>query len=458
MDTTYSWDSRGLIYPTSGITRVRNHLVLSVLALYLLLNYGFMLIGMPLGNGRFPIGELFLLLFFVTTRHSVTLPLFVQQFLFLPYFFWLILGLGSAFLAVPNYGFWALRDATPVIESLFLYVGFVYAMQQESVKKLFELLPKFLILVVLYGFLFPWREILQGYAPKLTAAAGHQVPIFFCFTNTGIILLLAAVYLLLFESSLGHFRYWFAGAVFVYAIFFFQSRTVYLQVFAILVILFWKRRSALGWGLMAAIITTFISVVLIDYANVKIPGRLGYEISADFLREHFMAIYGQGKIDSAVGGVHLRLSWWREIYDRLTESLATLSFGLGYGIHLTKFKIAHGVIVREPHNSFISLVARLGLVGFTCFALFHVSLLTVWNRTYRWAIETKNVILQNRLLILLIYTVMICVAALGEDAFEKPFNAIPYYFFWGIVLGMNFQIKLGLSSNVTEPLYNKRFP
>jgi hypothetical protein len=30
--------------------------------------------------------------------------------------------------------------------------------------------------------------------------------------------------------------------------------------------------------------------------------------------------------------------------------------------------------------------------------------------------------------------ILVWVFAIGEDAFEKPFNAIPYYFFWGIIL------------------------
>ena len=35
---------------------------------------------------------------------------------------------------------------------------------------------------------------------------------------------------------------------------------------------------------------------------------------------------------------------------------------------------------------------------------------------------------------------MVWIGAIGEDAFEKPFNAIPYYFFWGIVLSISYRL------------------
>ena len=31
--------------------------------------------------------------------------------------------------------------------------------------------------------------------------------------------------------------------------------------------------------------------------------------------------------------------------------------------------------------------------------------------------------------------------AIGEDGFEKPYNIIPFYFFWGIVLRMAYNLK-----------------
>jgi hypothetical protein len=41
---------------------------------------------------------------------------------------------------------------------------------------------------------------------------------------------------------------------------------------------------------------------------------------------------------------------------------------------------------------------------------------------------------------LLMFSVLLWISAIGEDAFEKPYWTIPYYFFWGIVLRMNWRL------------------
>ena len=36
--------------------------------------------------------------------------------------------------------------------------------------------------------------------------------------------------------------------------------------------------------------------------------------------------------------------------------------------------------------------------------------------------------------ILMVFAISMWVLAIGEDGFEKPYNAVPYYFFWGVML------------------------
>jgi O-antigen ligase len=122
-------------------------------------------------------------------------------------------------------------------------------------------------------------------------------------------------------------------------------------------------------------------------------------------------------------------------------------FGMGFGFPLIDF-VAHGPgyaeegqVAREPHNSYVSIVSRLGLIGILTFAWMHVLLLGVWRRTYTMCQRLHWREGQNRLLILMVYCVVIWVAALGEDAFEKPFATIPYYFFWGVVLSMSYRLR-----------------
>jgi hypothetical protein len=48
----------------------------------------------------------------------------------------------------------------------------------------------------------------------------------------------------------------------------------------------------------------------------------------------------------------------------------------------------------------------------------------------------------------MVFFILIWVLAIGEDAFEKPFNSIPYYFFWGIVLRLACYMKYDMMRSI----------
>ena len=130
----------------------------------------------------------------------------------------------------------------------------------------------------------------------------------------------------------------------------------------------------------------------------------------------------------------------RILYERWTSDTRTFVFGLGYGFPLINFRQHEGITVREPHNSYISIMARLGLLGSLAFIWMHTLMLRVWYRTYRACMRMGWQEGENRLLILMMFFILIWISAIGEDAFEKPYCTIPYYFFWGIVLRMNWHL------------------
>jgi hypothetical protein len=55
-------------------------------------------------------------------------------------------------------------------------------------------------------------------------------------------------------------------------------------------------------------------------------------------------------------------------------------------------------------------------------------------RTYRRMRLTGEDESANTLLILGAFFVMVWIGSIGEDAFEKPFNTMPLYMFWGLIL------------------------
>ena len=108
-------------------------------------------------------------------------------------------------------------------------------------------------------------------------------------------------------------------------------------------------------------------------------------------------------------------------------------FGLGYGVPLTSFQ---GVtsITREPHNSYISVIGRLGVSGFAMYLFMQIALYYSWWRAFRLARKMGWTEDQDHLLMLLMFGFLTLVAMIGEAAMEVPFYAIPYYFFFGVVL------------------------
>ncbi|MGB1547503.1 MAG: hypothetical protein ACPHIA_03070, partial [Alphaproteobacteria bacterium] len=99
------------------LLRLREHATLIIISLYLILNYGFMLIRVP-PNVGVPFGELLLAAYLLWLSDIRFLPRFGKTLFLLPFIIWWIAGLGRAYFAFPEYGLVALRDATHVIESL----------------------------------------------------------------------------------------------------------------------------------------------------------------------------------------------------------------------------------------------------------------------------------------------------------------------------------------------------
>jgi O-antigen ligase len=143
-------------------------------------------------------------------------------------------------------------------------------------------------------------------------------------------------------------------------------------------------------------------------------------------------------IEGAAGGVKQRLMWWEAIWMHVTASWQTTLFGLGYGESLVALAQDPYIDpnVREPHNSIISAFGRTGLVGVSAYVAMHVSLTFIAIRTWAHYRREGHDEAAKFLYLLGAMFVVFWLASVGEDAFEKPFLAIPYYFFYGVILNM----------------------
>ncbi len=425
---------------TPTFIRWRNYSAFFVVAIYLLLNWGAQQLRVPpVGGGGLPLAELFLVMFLATVDPVATLMRFGREVWLLPFLIWWGLGVGRALYDSGSAGLWAIRDASHVIESLFVLVGFVATARPRTLELFFSLLPKFLIVACAYGVLYPVRDVVATFSPTIISFNGLVVPLVGIMANTQYLMIVSAFYVLLFRARTLTNALLIAALI-GYPIILFQQRTLYLIMAALTITMIYFRRSSI-WSFLVIAMLGLFGLTLISLTGAQFEGRLGAHASPEFILHHLLAIFGICNTDlpgicAAAAGVDQRLGWWSNIFEQLMSSPANLFFGLGYGVVLTDHAGLLGVTTREPHNSYISVVARIGLVGLLAFVALTVAMVRQWFVAYALCTQRGWKEGQHRLLILLVYFICMWVLAIGEDGFEKPYNCVPFYFLWGVVLQM----------------------
>jgi O-Antigen ligase len=438
---------------------LRNNVVLVTVLLYLLFNWGFMQLRIPpVAGGGLPLGEIVLLLSLMTINYTGVLGRLSLTVAIVPLAIWWVFGVGRALFDFAMHGTWALRDAAHVVESLFLLVGFVFAGDQKSLDRFFNWLPKFLFIAAIYGFLYPIRVQIWMASPSIMSGSGYPAPIFGSMATSSYLLITAAIYLILAHGN-RPVPNLVAVLILGYTLAMFQARTLYLTLIAVFGFLMLYRRSSIG-NLGIVVYVSALLLALVGLIGLKVEGRLGADFNFTFLVHHFLAIFGicdasLPGVCSAAEGVGQRLEWWNNIFNRMTADPFSLLLGLGYGQPLTDFYGSSGAAVREPHNSYITVLARTGIIGAVCWALIMFSLVRRWHFTFKMCYQRGWREGENRMLVLMVLFICIWVLAIGEDGFEKPYNIIPFYFFWGIILRFSLLLERGQIGPGSELLIDR---
>lgn len=430
-----------------SIIRFRTFIILLLLAAYLIAEHGFMLVRIP-PTSQFgvPLAEITILLFAITFVWDIKrIRSFALVAPLAPLFVWWGLGLAQATLGFYHQGIWAIRDASHLIDSFFIWIGFVVAATPGFLCTFSRWLRFTCNLSVIYGLLFPLREQLAGFSPQIPAPGGYVAPLLFNYASGALMLLIGAARLLLDRVRV----FWLhpsivPGLLIAFSIAAFQARTTYLHVMVLLLFLAYSNPRA-SLQMAAGLFIGLMLLLLLLKAGLNLNGRLGHQFSLDFLLKHFAAIWGQdgdGEVVGAASGTFQRLRWWAKIWVDVTSEPTKLLFGLGYGIPLTDFRYINDVLVREPHNSTISVFARLGTLGLIAFLWFQIALTRVLLKTFRHLKTAGDDVWCVNLSIIGLYILFVWVFTIGEDGLEKPSTAIPFYFFWGVVLRVAYAIKV----------------
>jgi hypothetical protein len=418
---------------SSAFDRFKALAFLVVLAGYVVFNYQFMQLRIPPTGFGIPLGELILIMVLLSTDlPRVLLRMNATVFLF-PFLLWWSLGLARVVFDTVEEGFWALRDSTQLIESLFLVAGFALAGQPGMTTRLVRWLRPIMVISCLYGLLFVFMDDIEAISPTMPGASDQAIPIFAFFATTGTMLLWGASVLAILVA---------------YALLAVQTRTTYLQLLATAgLMLVCHRRALRPLAVTIPLLVTLL--LLVSALGLQVSSRMNTQISLSFFWDHFLSGFGisngEAGVESAASGVDLRMTWWARLYDQLTADEATLLTGLGFGIPLTDFSDHLGVVTREPHNSVISVTARLGLIGSFAWIWMQIELFRTGLRAYRQSRRTGRREAAKLIFITLAFAVLCLASCLGEDTMEKPYYTIPYYALWGFALRVAYQLRTAAS-------------
>jgi len=429
-------------------------MLLWIVALYWVLGAGFMQLRIPPGGAGVPLGEVVLILALLTINHAQVAPQFARTVFVLPFLVWWGYCIGKALFAFPEYGLWALRDATHVIESLYMYVGFAFGMRVEAIERYWRWVPIILTLVAIHSLGFPIDEMLQSFSPSVQAAAGYSSSILFNYVGYFTFVMLAICYVMLFGAQKSAFKsFMLAGGMLFAVVVIFHYRTLYLQIIAMILLFGFFRPGAFGKSTVLVLVG-IVTLALAPALGIEFQTQFGggQSFSLEFITNHFASSFGYSAkgVESSASGYQLRLIWWADLYSRVTASLNNIIFGLGYGFPLVNF---HGLEaeVREPHNSFISTISRAGVIGLTAYLLMFLVLFLRVFKAMRVVRRMQWKAGQGRLILVVMFTAFLWINAFTEDAMEKPFFAITFYFMWGVTLAFIRQIDIGAYVPAKEP-------
>ena len=334
------------------------------LAGYVVLNYGFANLTLPLVQTPLPVGHLcaFGALLLVWLERKADM----RAFLHTPVAVWLLLFFGLACLRlsvdIPAAGLYALRDANFVFESLFLFLGFAWAQRGEDIAAFLKILGAVFGLNFVYALTFPLGTMLQTHSP--VSGIFSAVPVVGFYAQTSLFLLAGAVFALLVMKH----RVTFTTVPLLYACvqigwtIIFQNRSAYLGSLIVIGLLFVfsgvRRGLKVGGSVLLGMVLLFGALWGI---GIGLEGRIG-PVQPEFLVQHFQSLFLTPDTP-AVGSIMWRLQLFADVWNDWTTDLYSIVFGQGFGQPLVQVSTADGIPVRQPHNTHLTILARLGLVG-----------------------------------------------------------------------------------------------
>ena len=341
-------------------------------------------------------------------------------------------------------GIWAIRDGLFIIDSLYLLIGYSIFNTFDEIKKLKKFFKKIVVFSILYIFIFLIKSKIEFISPVITTYSGNTTSLFFNFFSIKFTFIFSAFISFFLKDNSNKFKSLLLLFFLIFAAFiFFQSRMTYLSVIFCFLYIYIINEIKLRDVIFGITLVTLI-LLLISFFQVEIKGRFGL-FNIKFFYQHFLTLFSPffdigidtSEFKGQLGSVSDRLGWWKSVIYSSTNDIKSFFIGSGFGKPLINFYSSSlNIPAREPHNSFLTIIGRIGFFGLFIWCIFHykiyLNILNLIKENY----NDKDII--SVVLIINCYLIIIIVSSFGDSMLQFPCFAIPFYFFSGILFKIHY--------------------
>jgi hypothetical protein len=386
----------------------------------MVLGYGFANLGVRLGPVPLPATEILLApLALIAVAHRRTR---LDGAILLPVCLFAILVVIRLAFDYPVWGIFAVRDSTLAIEMFILLVGY-RAVMRDGLAAWIRRLRWIFLAVLAAGLLEPFQATIKALSP--TVGLQRATPLF---DTKGVkfSVIAGGLFFVIFGWKL--LRPVLLGIV-TGLVGIFQARTLYLMFPISFAALAWLSRR--GTQIVSQFVPAALLgiVMLVAAASLSIQGTEG-EISTEFFTAHVRTLLGEEGPNAAT--IEARESFFQQTLSFVAQSPGTVLVGVGLGPDLTfgQWVAEEGQLVRNPHDAYLEVYARTGLLGFVLFMWVLIACMTRIGRHARRGHGATQLFCSWAFAACLVY---LGVAA-AQPILAFPYGSVPLFFFLGMGL------------------------
>jgi len=390
-----------------------------------------------------PIVYVFLLLLLLNSKLSTNLKILQDVGLLNIFLIYLMYNLVKLSINYFEYGLVAVRDGTFVLDSLFILVSLSFFSSIEpTITKILKICFLYSFMFILFWFI---RDSVIFLSPTITSPLGGQTNLFFNFSTINVTCGFFAFYSYLFlDSNNKKFIYFLFFLIF--SLILLPKRMIYIwYISAFLYLIFIDKKNINFTFKLLSVFIVFYIIDLIGFFSIfKVKGINFF----DFFKSHLLSTiptFEINNIDDFFVGSQSTVSWridkWTMTISNVMATFNTFLFGLPFGVSLTDFYNTQGMQTREPHNLYITIFARTGLIGFILFSILHFKIIRILYKAYIKSLILRNKATNKLMILFTIYVLFIFGGGgISSSILSATYHSTQFYLFVGIWISIYFKL------------------